>query len=64
MTASVAACFCRVLARCHAAASERGASMAEYGLLLALVALIAAFQVGHVGEHVKDTFESVAGAFG
>jgi pilus assembly protein Flp/PilA len=39
--------------------SERGASMVEYGLLLALIAVIAIVAVKALGENVSTKFSSV-----
>jgi len=38
---------------------ERGASMVEYGLLLALIAVIAIVAVKALGNSVSDKFSSV-----
>ena len=38
---------------------ERGASMVEYGLLLALIAVIAIVAVKAFGQGVSDKFETV-----
>jgi pilus assembly protein Flp/PilA len=38
---------------------ETGASMVEYGLLLALIAVIAIFAVRSLGEGVSSKFSSV-----
>jgi len=38
---------------------ERGASMVEYGLLLALIAIIAIVAVKAFGQGVSDKFETV-----
>jgi pilus assembly protein Flp/PilA len=40
--------------------SERGASMVEYGLLLALVAVIAIVAVKALGENVSARFSSTS----
>jgi pilus assembly protein Flp/PilA len=40
--------------------SERGASMVEYGLLLALVAVIALVAVKALGENVSARFSSTS----
>jgi pilus assembly protein Flp/PilA len=42
------------------AGSDRGASMVEYGLMVALVALIAIPAVAMVGHETEDTFNNVA----
>src|SRR5207237_93243 len=39
---------------------ERGASMAEYGLLLALIAVVAIGALTSVGGNVKTKFQAVA----
>ena len=39
--------------------SERGASMVEYGLLLALIAVIAIVAVKALGQGVSSKFETV-----
>ena len=39
--------------------SERGASMVEYGLLLALIAVIAIVAVKALGDNVSTKFSSV-----
>ncbi len=51
----------RLLARVQTR-DEDGASMAEYGLLLALVAVVALAALGSVGQKVSATFTQVAGA--
>jgi pilus assembly protein Flp/PilA len=40
---------------------EEGASMVEYGLLVALIAIVALAGVSLVGNKVNSTFTSVAG---
>lgn len=47
-------------ARIEAAKSEEGASMAEYGLLLALVAVVALTALTNVGTGVSSKFQAVA----
>jgi pilus assembly protein Flp/PilA len=43
---------------------EAGASMAEYGLLVALIAVVAAIGVGAFGTNVRTMlFDLAAGAF-
>jgi len=41
---------------------EEGASMVEYGLLVALIAVVAILAVTAVGSAVSDNFDSVATA--
>ena len=43
--------------------SEEGASMAEYGLLLALIAVIPVGGAGTLGEGINGTFEDIADNF-
>jgi len=54
----------RIAARRAALAGEQGASMAEYGLLLALIAVVAIGALTSVGSGVKDKFTSVASNLG
>ena len=42
--------------------SERGQTMAEYGIILALIAVICAVAVGLLGGAISDALDSVAGA--
>jgi pilus assembly protein Flp/PilA len=44
--------------------SERGASMVEYGLLLALIAVIAIVAVKALGTSVSEKFSSVDSSLG
>jgi pilus assembly protein Flp/PilA len=41
---------------------EEGASMVEYGLLVALIAVVAIVGVRLVGQNVNATFNGVAGS--
>jgi pilus assembly protein Flp/PilA len=41
---------------------EEGASMVEYGLLVALIAVVAIIAVTAVGSAVSENFDSVANA--
>lgn len=41
---------------------EEGAALAEYGLLLALIAVVCIAAVTLVGTNVKTTFNTIAGA--
>lgn len=43
---------------------ERGASMVEYGLLLALIAVVAIIAVQFVGNKVSDNFNTVGESLG
>ncbi len=38
---------------------ERGASLVEYALLVALIALVAIFAVSALGDEVTQTFEGI-----
>jgi pilus assembly protein Flp/PilA len=40
---------------------EEGASMVEYGLLVALIAIVCIVAIGYVGENLNTVFENVAG---
>jgi pilus assembly protein Flp/PilA len=51
----------RIIARIRKTAEE-GASMAEYGLLLALIAVVAMAGATAVGQGVLSKFNEVAGA--
>jgi pilus assembly protein Flp/PilA len=42
--------------------SEEGASLAEYGLLLALIAVICIAAVAVVGNNISTMFSTMAGA--
>ena len=44
--------------------SERGASMVEYGLLLALIAVIAIVAVKALGTGVSNKFDAVKNSLG
>lgn len=44
----------------HEPDEEEGASMAEYGLLLALVAVVAVATLSTVGRNLKTKFQQVA----
>jgi len=44
--------------------SERGASMVEYGLLLALIAVVAVVSVRAFGIGVSDKFSSISSSVG
>ena len=41
---------------------EEGASLAEYGLLLALIAVVCILAITALGTGVRDMFQAVAGA--
>ena len=43
---------------------ERGAAMVEYGLLLALIAVIAIAALTFLGENVSEKFSSVGSSVG
>lgn len=40
--------------------NQKGAAMVEYGLLVALIAVVAIFGVQQVGDSVDDGFETTA----
>ena len=52
----------RLLARFQAAQAEEGQTMVEYGLILALVSVVAIAVLRTVGTGVIGTFTSAAGA--
>lgn len=54
----------RTWLQCKFSSDERGASMVEYGLLLALIAVIAIVAVKLVGENVSSKFSNVASELG
>jgi len=41
---------------------ESGATMVEYGLMVALIAVVAIAAVTFLGEEVSETFDTAAGA--
>lgn len=43
---------------------EEGQGMAEYGLILALIAVVVVVAVGPLGKKIKEVFEGVTGSFG
>ena len=52
----------QLAARFQAAQAEEGQTMVEYGLILALVSVVAITILGSVGTGVIGTFTSAAGA--
>lgn len=44
----------------HVDAFERGASMAEYGLLAVLIAVVALFAIAVAGEEVSSQYSEIA----
>lgn len=46
----------------HFIADEKGVTMVEYGMLAALIAIVALIAVTAVGTHVKTIFETVCKA--
>jgi len=44
--------------------NRKGVTMIEYGLLAALVAIVAVVTLSNVGTGVKDTFQKVANELG
>ncbi len=50
-----------MLARLHAAAAvrrDRGATMVEYGLMVALIAVVVIVAVGPLGTSIRDLFDA------
>jgi pilus assembly protein Flp/PilA len=50
-----------LIARAASVKDERGASMVEYGLLVALIAVIVAVGAGILGNAIDALFQGVAG---
>jgi pilus assembly protein Flp/PilA len=48
--------------RLHVLRNERGATAAEYGLLVALIAAVIIVAVTTLGDHISQVFEEVADA--
>jgi len=42
---------------------EEGATMVEYGIMVALIAVVSIVAIGLLGGKVNDAFETVEGAF-
>lgn len=42
---------------------EKGQGMAEYGLILALIAVVVVVALGPLGEKIKDIFDDVVDGF-
>ena len=52
----------KVLAKLNTAAMarrDRGATMVEYGLMVALIAVVVLVAVGPLGEAIRDMFDGV-----
>jgi pilus assembly protein Flp/PilA len=47
--------------RLQAGQAEEGQTMVEYGLIIALVSIVAIATLGLVGGNIKDVFTSIAG---
>jgi pilus assembly protein Flp/PilA len=43
---------------------ENGQGMAEYGLILALIAVVVVVALGPLGQKIKDVFDGIAGSSG
>ena len=52
-------CRARLLARCH---TERGASLVEYALLVALIAVVCILAITFLGQAASSKFSSVGSA--
>ncbi|MER3419287.1 MAG: Flp family type IVb pilin [Chloroflexota bacterium] len=52
------------LLRLLALRSEKGATMVEYGLMVALIAVVALAAVTTLGQNVASKFNQIAGAIG
>lgn len=55
--------FMSIWLRARSSDDERGASLVEYALLLALIALICFVAVGVVGGETNSSFESTTDVF-
>jgi pilus assembly protein Flp/PilA len=53
-----------LLARIQAAREESGQTLVEYGLILALISIVAIGALGLIGDEVTAVFDSVAGTLG
>jgi pilus assembly protein Flp/PilA len=53
-----------LLARIQDAREESGQTLVEYGLILALISIVAIVALGLVGDEVQAVFNSVAGTLG
>ena len=47
--------------RMQSGRDEEGQTMVEYGLIIALVSIVAIATLGLVGTNIKDVFNSIAG---
>ena len=54
----------QVIARLQAARGEEGQGLVEYGLILALIAVLAVAAVTALGGSINDTLGNVADALG
>lgn len=52
------------LLRLLALRSEKGATMVEYGLMVALIAVVALAAVTTLGQNIASTFNQIAGKIG
>ncbi len=44
--------------------AKKGATMVEYGLLVALIAVVLIFIIGFLGQQLQVTFTNIANAVG
>ena len=53
-----------ILLRLAVREREEGATMVEYGLMVALIAVVALAAVTALGQNVSDAFDEIANAIG
>lgn len=56
--------FCAPYLRARFGNTERGASLVEYALLVALIAIVCIGAIGFLGGAAKDKFNSVGSSIG
>ena len=56
--------YCAAYLRTRFSLSERGASMVEYALLVALIAIVCLVAVAFLGQSASQRFSSVGSAVG
>ena len=54
--------FLKAWIQSHIAKTDRGASLVEYALLVALIAVVCIVAVNFIGSSAKDTFNSTGSA--
>ena len=51
--------FLKAWIQAHVAKTDRGASLVEYALLVALIAVVCIVAIGFLGEQASEKFDSV-----